>query len=198
MEINRIDDAGREAGRRAGSGIENADPTTTQIGKKILTDIGGRKLSHGRVIESAADDGAASHVICAVAVEEDRASERWIARRTFGCRPAVVRTGDAIVDFFIGRLADIVNEEAARAWLKRKGERVAEAKRPDRAIVSGRAVVKGVVGRDGAVGIDAQHLPEQIRKSLRVCAVGVLPNADVELARRARNESRRHCGWWQS
>ena len=81
-----------------------------------------------------------------------------------------------------GGLANIIDEEAGRAWLKSEGEWVAEAKRPDGAIVSRGGIVKWIVRGDGAVGIDAQHLPEQIGKRLRICAVGVFPYADIELA----------------
>ena len=75
MEINRIDDAGSEAGRRAGTGIEDTNPAVAQIGKKILAAIGGRELRHRRVIESCADNGAAGHIVCAVSIKVDRASE---------------------------------------------------------------------------------------------------------------------------
>ena len=98
MEINGTRDAGREAGRGASSGIEDTNPATAQIGKEILTGVGGRELRHGRVIESGADNGAAS----TMSVEVDRTAERWIAGRTFGYRPAVVRTGDSIVDLLVG------------------------------------------------------------------------------------------------
>ena len=160
MEINGTGNAGREAGRGAGTRIENSDPAAAQIGKKILAGIRGRKLRHRRVIESAADNGSAGGIGGPVAVEVDRAAERWITRGTFGCRPAVVRTSDAVVDFFPGRLANIIDKQAGRARLKSEGERIAEAKRPDRAIVSSRGIVERVVGGNGAVGIDAQHLPE--------------------------------------
>ena len=90
MEINRINDAGGEAGRGAGSGVEDTDPASAQIGKKVLPGIGGRELRHRRVIESSADNGAAGGIAGPVSVVVDRASERWIACRTFGGWPAVV------------------------------------------------------------------------------------------------------------
>jgi len=86
--------------------------------------------------------------------------ERRIAGRTFGCGPAVVRTSDAVIDFFPGGLANIVDEEPGCVWLKSEGERIAEAKRPDGAIVSSGGIVKWIVRGDGAVSIDAQHLRE--------------------------------------
>src|SRR5207237_7696449 len=166
MEINGTRDAGREAGRGTSSGIEDTNPATAQIGKEILTGVGGRELRHRRVIESGADNGAAGGIAGSVAVVVDRAAEIGITRRTFGYRPAVVRTGNSIVDFFPGRLANIIDEHAGRAWLKGEGKRVAQSKRPDRAIASRRGSVDWVSGRDAAIGIDAQHLPEQVGKSL--------------------------------
>src|SRR5438105_826351 len=188
MEINGSGDASGEADGCAGTAIEDTYPAAAEIGKKILADVGGRKLRRQRVIESAADNGAAGRIACPVAVEVDRAAERWIARRPFCCWPAVVRPANAIVDLFPGRLADIIDEHAGCAWLKSESERIAKAKHPDRAIISSRGIVERIVGRDGAIGIDPQHLPEQVGKSLRVSAVGVLPDADVELAIRAEME----------
>src|SRR6266487_6677717 len=195
MEINGTEDVGREAGRRAGTGIEDTDPAVAQIGKKILAGIGGRELRHRRVIKSCADNGAAGHVVCTVSIKVDRASESWIAGRAFGYRPAVVRTSDAVVDLLVGRFADIVDKQASCAWLKSEGKRVAEAKRPDRAIASRGSIVERVVGRDGTVGIDAQHLPEQVGKSLRRWR---FPLRQCRACRPGRNGWRRHCGWWQS
>src|SRR4029077_13119288 len=114
------------------------------IGKKIFAGIRGRELRHRRVIESATDNGAAGGIASPVAVEVDRAAERRIARRTFGCGPAVVRTGNAVVDFFPGGLANIIDEEAGRARLKSEREWVAKAKRPDRAIISARGIEERV------------------------------------------------------
>ena len=101
-------------------------------------------------------------------VEVDRAAKGWVGRRTFCYRPAIVRANDAVVDLLEGRLADIVDEHAGRASLKGEGKRVAKAKRPDRSILSGRGIVERVIGRDGTVGIDAQHLAEQVGKDLCV------------------------------
>jgi hypothetical protein len=98
MEIDRTGDARREAGCRAGGGIEEMNPATTQIGEKIFAQIRGRELKDRRVIESAADNGAAD----IMSVEVDRASERWIVGRAFCNRPAVVRTRNAVVDFLVG------------------------------------------------------------------------------------------------
>src|SRR4029077_7660488 len=100
MQINGAGDTGRKAGRGAGSRIEDPDPAAAQISEEILTDVGGRELSYRRGIKSGADNGAAGSIGRAVTIEEDRAAERWIACWTFGCRPAVVRTGNAVIDFF--------------------------------------------------------------------------------------------------
>ena len=100
MQINGAGNAGRETGRGAGSRIEDPDPATAQISEKILAKVGGRKLKHRRVIESAADNGAAGGIGRAVTIVVDRTAECWIACWTLCCRPAVVRAGNAVVDFF--------------------------------------------------------------------------------------------------
>src|SRR5881398_2847002 len=46
-----------------------------------------------------------------IVVVVDRTADGRIAGRTFGCRPAVVRTGNAVIDFFPGGLANIIDEE---------------------------------------------------------------------------------------
>ncbi len=47
---------------------------------------------------------------------------------------------------------------------------------------AGRRAVERVVGRDRAVGVDAQDLAEPVRERLRVGAVRVVADGDVELA----------------
>ena len=86
MEINGSIDAAGEVGRHATGRIKYMNPATTQIGEKILAEIGGRELKHRRIIESAANDGATDIML----VEVDRASERWIIGRAFRYRPAIV------------------------------------------------------------------------------------------------------------
>ena len=73
--------------------------------------------------------------------------------------------------------------------MKAKGKRIAETECPDRTIVPARGIVEGIIRRDRAVGIDAQDFSEQVGKSLRVCAVGVLADADVELSVRSEMET---------
>ena len=119
----------------------------------------------------------------------NRTNERWIIGWPFGGRPAVVGAGNSVVDFLPGRLANIVDEQASCAWLKAKGKRIAETECPDRAIVPARGIVERIVGWDGAVGVDPQYLPEQVGKSLCVCAVGVLAHADVKLSIRSEMET---------
>ena len=185
MKINGSIDTAGELGRHAVGRIKHMNPASTQIGEKILAEIGGRELKHGRVIESAANDGAADIVL----VEVDRASERWVVGRSFRYRPAIVWTSNTVVDFLIGRLADIVDEHAARARLKGEGKRIAEPKCPDRPIVPSRAIIERIIRWDATVGVNAQYFPEQVGKSLCVCAVRVLAHADIKLSVRPEMES---------
>ena len=55
--------------------------------------------------------GRAVTIVVVVVVVVDRTADGWIAGRTFRCGPAVVRTGNAVIDFFPGGLANIIDEE---------------------------------------------------------------------------------------
>ena len=112
MRSTGVYNAGRKAGRRTARDRRRGS-SRCKIGKEILAGVGGRELRHRRVIESAANNGATGWYRCAVPVIKIGLTERWITGRTFGGRPAVVRTGNAVVDFLPGRLANIVDEEAS-------------------------------------------------------------------------------------
>ena len=66
--------------------------------------------------------------------------------------------------------------------LERERERVAQPERPDRPVLAGRGCEERVVGRDRAVGVDAQDLAEQVRQRLRVAPFAFSPTRDVQLA----------------
>jgi hypothetical protein len=100
-----------------------------------------------------------------------------------------------VVDLLPCNLADIIDEHPAGPWLKGKGEGIAQAERPDRAVVAGRREVERVVGRDAAIGIDAQHLAQKIGKRLRVRPVRILADRDVDAVGRS---GRAACGWSRS
>ena len=119
----------------------------------------------------------------------NRTNESWIIGWPFGGRPAVVGTGNSVVDLFPRAFAHVVDEQSAGARLESEGERVAQAQRPDRAVGTGRHAKERIVGWDTAVGVYAKHFSEQIGKSLRVCAIGVLAHADVKPSIRAEMET---------
>src|SRR5437016_6196913 len=94
-----------------------------------------------------------------------------VGLRPLDVRPAVVRSHAAVVDFLPGTLPDVVDEHATGAALETEGEGIAQAERPDRAIVTGRGGEERIARRDRSGGVDAQDLAEQVGESLRVRAV---------------------------
>src|ERR1700686_4886931 len=118
--------------------------------------------------------------------------KQWISKvgirrgaRAFTIAPALIRSGDAVVNFFPRTLTYVVDEQTTRARLKRESERIAQAQRPN-FLASSRSVEEWIVGRDRAVRIDAQNLSQEIGERLRVGAVGVLADRDIQLAVRAK------------
>src|SRR5262249_53205210 len=67
-------------------------------------------------------------------------------------------------------------------WLDREGERVAQAERPDGAVLTPGRGGEGVILGDGAVGVDPQELAQQRVELLRWCPGRQLAHRDVELA----------------
>src|SRR6266404_5748869 len=101
-----------------------------------------------------------------IVVDADRRLRVAGLAEAFAVRPAIVGAGDAVVDFLPAALADDVNEDAAGPWLHAERERVAQTQGPDGPVVPRGGRVKGVVRGNGAVGVDAQHLAEEIRQRL--------------------------------
>src|SRR6266404_5974035 len=131
-----------------------------------MAHVFGRELRIGRVVEGAACYGAAF----AVRILKDRVTEAGVGRvaRSFAIRPAVVRPGDAIIDFFPGILADIVDEDPAGSGLNGKREWIAKAKGPDGAIRARGGGKERIVTRNGAVGIKAKNFSQEIGQRLGI------------------------------
>ena len=93
----------------------------------------------------------------------------------------------AACDLFELLLADIGTEQTAGRPVKGKAPWIAESKRPD--LGRSAAAHKRVIRRNciwqraaGVININAQHFAEQVAERLRVAAVGVFADADVQLA----------------
>src|SRR5436190_420703 len=64
-------------------------------------------------------------------------------------------------------VAHVVDEDPAGLRLDGEGERVAQAEGPDGSVLAARGLEEGIVGGDGAVGIEPKHLAEQRIHPLR-------------------------------
>ena len=116
-----------------------------------------------------------------MAVEEQRVDQGRIGPWTFFAGPAVVAAGDGDINFFEGILAHIVDVECAGGGIERELKRIAKTVGVNFAAGSADAD-KGIVSRDGAIGIDTQNLAEAIGEQLRIRGVSVFTDADIELA----------------
>src|SRR5262249_11365318 len=157
--------AGKPGHEIAALRIELANPGTHEIGEEIIPCIFGGELLGRWIVKSATGDRESLGGSGTVQIGENRGLETGIVRRAFGIGPAVIAAFDALVDFFPGHLADVIDEHLLGAWLKGKGERIAQAQGED--FASGACHSnKGVVARNRAVGIDAQHFAQESGKSL--------------------------------
>src|ERR1700704_1575671 len=87
--------------------------------------------------------------------------------KSFANAPAIVRSGDPVVDFFPGALPNIIDEHAARAGLERKSKGIPQSHRPDRLVGAGgrtRKSLKGrwIIRRNGTIRVNAQDLAQPI------------------------------------
>src|SRR5437660_6497953 len=138
----QMDRAGNYAGKitcRIVGRIQHPDPTTAQVGEEILPNETARKLQDRRIIKRSADNGTASRAARPVSVVKDRVPEIWIRRRsrTFCRRPAIVRSGNTIINFLPRALTNVVNEQASGSRLKRERKWVAQTYCPNRAVGAG-------------------------------------------------------------
>ena len=148
--------------------MESADPPATEVSKKVVSHKRAWKLLDGRIVKRCPRYSASSGFAAAVCVSEKWTAESRVACWTLGVGPAVIRTSNAVVYFLPGVLTNVVYEDPAAAGLEVKRERISETQCPDRAVVPGRGVEERIVGRNRSVGVDSQHLAQQIAKCLRV------------------------------
>src|SRR5262249_26277300 len=193
MEVDRAENVGGEIIRRIVGRVQHTNPTAADVGEKIFANESTRKLQHRRIVERCADDGAASGAARPVPIEEDRVPEIWIRRgsRTFCDRPAIVRSGNTVINFLPRALTNVVDKHASGSRLKCEREWIAQTDRPNRAVRSGSRAGysrkrSGIIRRDGAVGIDAENFSQTIAQRLRVGAVSILTDTGVQLAVRSK------------
>src|SRR5262249_39621293 len=119
----------------------------------------------------------------------DRAAKTPVRRRpVLDDRPTIICPRNPLVDFL--RIpADIVDEKATSSRLHGEGERVPQAECPDRAIFPSRLVDERIVGGNGAVGIEAEQLPQERVQVLCGLAGGLFADGDVEFSVRAEVKS---------
>src|SRR5262245_65121885 len=103
-----------------------------------------------------------------MSIRKKWAAEAGIAGRPLGDGPAVVGSGDPVVDLFPRRLADVVDEKAPSARLERESERVPQPKGPDGAVDAGGRREERIVRRDRSIRVDPEHLPEEIGQGLGI------------------------------
>ena len=126
----KIDGAGNIGGkitRRIVGRVQHTNPTAAQVGEEIFAEKTRRKLQYRRIVERSSDDGAASGAARPMPIVEDRVPEIWIRRgsRTFCDWPAIVRSGNAVINFLPRALTNVVDKQASGSRLKRERERIA-------------------------------------------------------------------------
>src|SRR4029078_9077655 len=105
--------------------------------------------------------GTAALAVGAGGVGEERGPDRRMVRLPRDDRPAVVAAGHHLVDLLPGTKADVVDEEARARALEGEGERIAQPHREDAAREPAGLRVERIVGRRGAVLVEAQQLAER-------------------------------------
>src|SRR5215475_10475140 len=136
MEIDRAENVGGEIIRRIVGRVQHTNPTAADVGEEIFANETARKLQHRRIVERSADDGAASGAARPVAIEENRIPEIWIRRgsRTFCDRPAIVGSGNTVINFLPRALTNVVDKQTRGSRLKGEREWIAQTDSPNRAV----------------------------------------------------------------
>src|SRR5207244_4913905 len=101
------------------------------VGEEIDTGVSGRILARGRVVERSSRDGASEGGAGTVSVNEGGAEIRWIGGGPFGCRPAVIRSGDTVIDLLPGNFTDVIDEHSTRTGLDPERERMRQPSHRD-------------------------------------------------------------------
>ena len=181
MSTSELTPVAKPVGGRVVRRAQHADEAAAVVAEEEASGVLGRERGGDGTIKRRAGDRAER---AGVLVGVDRVSHaRHPGRiRAFGLRPAEVRARDRVVDLFPGVLADVVDVDAAVRAVDREVERVAQSACPDRLVDAGGLAEERIVGRNRAIGVDAQHLAERRRQRLRVAAVRVVADGDVELA----------------
>src|SRR5207237_5680345 len=140
LQVNGRRDAGgkrsRGSDRRRGRWVNVAYEACAEVCEEILADVRRGELRGLRIVERAADDGAACGRARRMIIDVERVAIVGVRRRakTFAVRPTIIRAGDAFVDLLRSVLSHVVDKEATRACLEAERERVAQTDGPDRAI----------------------------------------------------------------
>src|SRR5580765_1684002 len=181
FQVHRGGKAGRERGDLVSGGrVEFTNPPAAVISEEIDSRVFGWKLAGDGIVEGAPGNRASP----GMGILVDWIAEIGVDRtaRAFTIRPAVIRSGNAVVNRLPGALADVVDEDPARIWLDGERERVAKAQRPNGAINTRGGIVKRIVTRYGPVGVDTKYFAQEISQRLSIRGVRVFPHRHVKFS----------------
>ena len=138
LQVNGVIDIGGKRSRGVIGRVHQPNPTAAEIRKEIFSRKAGRILVNRWIVETTTGDCASTSVAYSVSVNEEWLTVGWVRWRTVTLAnvPAIVRTGNAIVNLLKRDFSDVVDEESAGARLKRKRKRISKSDCPDRAIIS--------------------------------------------------------------
>ncbi len=109
-----------------------------------------------------------------------------IIRRILTCAfaleqvPAVVFTGLYLVDFFKKFAANVANKQPVRAGLNREGKGIAESHGVNGPVYARILVVKRIVLRNRAIGIQAQDFAQQALQTVGCYSAAAVAHSQVE------------------
>ena len=162
--------------------IQHVDHLGKSVHEEVFAEEAARKLIDGRIVKSAARDGAADGRFGLMGVGVHRGSEIRIGRVTLVNRPAVIGAALHLVDLLPRIEAHIIDEQPAGARFESQRVGIAKSQRPDRPAQTGRRVHKRIVRRDRAVPIEPENLAQRTGQRLAMGRDIVLPDAEIQLA----------------